>query len=424
MRTNITKRKVRQKNRQGDIFEYDRYFLHYRDPATGKRRQRRFNTRKEAEEARQELIKGADSMKRRKSNKMPTLKEAVDHWLESKEGVIQKGTHHAYTQVAYDYILGPAFKGVQRDKYRYALTRQLPQGVKLVPMLGGNSKIDKISTSEIRMWLKRLQTVTSTYNVKLTKKHLASVFRMIEEDYETRLARMPSGSTAKHRRQRRQLLNEDQVKLVLEEAQRDQKWGVYYAFLFLTGVRPSEMLGLLWSEVDLERGRVLICRTQNQDGSLKAFPKTDAGIREIPLNSLLLSLLKDWKERCPHLMGKLHRVFPAQGHESGKGRLPNAGSDGGLTLNNFRNRVWYPLFDRLSLPRIAPYAARHMTISFLQAQGVEVGLVAKIAGHSSPEVTLKYYTHAVREYGEMMDKLNSAYGLEDQAYVNGSQVQT
>jgi len=40
------------------------------------------------------------------------------------------------------------------------------------------------------MWLKRLQTVTTTYNIKLAKKHISSIFRMIEEDYEVRLARI------------------------------------------------------------------------------------------------------------------------------------------------------------------------------------------------------------------------------------------
>ena len=48
---------------------------------------------------------------------------------------------------------------------------------------------------------------------------------------------------------------------------------------------------------------------------------------------------------------------------------------------------------RLGIPRIAIYATRHMAISHLQSQGVEIGTVAKIAGHASPQVTLQYYTN-------------------------------
>jgi hypothetical protein len=33
----------------------------------------------------------------------------------------------------------------------------------------------------------------------------------------------------------------------------------------------------------------------------------------------------------------------------------------------------------------------------LQAQGIEVGLVAKLAGHANVSVTLNHYTQAVRD---------------------------
>lgn len=45
---------------------------------------------------------------------------------------------------------------------------------------------------------------------------------------------------------------------------------------------------------------------------------------------------------------------------------------------------------------MTPHAARHMFVSVMQAQGIEVGLVAKLAGHANPNVTLSCYTQAVR----------------------------
>lgn len=423
-RTNITKRQVNKKHRDGRVSTLDRYVLHYNDPATGKRRMRYFETRKEAEAAQNTLIKGADAMKRRKDGKTPNLREAVEYWLQSKEHTVSRNTHRSYSQVAYDYILGPAFKGTDREKYYYGLTKKLPSAAKLVPMLGSDRKIEEISTAEIRMWYQRMLTVTAPYTAKVARKHLSSIFRLIEEDYEIRLARMPTRPGPAPRRKARKLFTEEQVRMVLDEAQRDQKWGVYYAFLFLTGVRPSEMLGLLWEDVNLATGRVRICRTQEPNSTkLKSVPKTDAGVREIPLNALLIAMLKDWRERCPRLNGELYRVFPLQPNEEGRGRSPEPGSDLGLTLNNFRMRVWYPLLERLELPRISIYATRHMAISYLQAQGVEIGLVAKIAGHSSPNITLQYYTHAIRESDGVMDKLNDAYGLQNRTATKETSIQ-
>jgi len=44
------------------------------------------------------------------------------------------------------------------------------------------------------------------------------------------------------------------------------------------------------------------------------------------------------------------------------------------------------------LPEVTLHSARHSYISTLQAEGIEVGLVAKLAGHVNPAVTLGIYT--------------------------------
>ena len=87
----------------------------------------------------------------------------------------------------------------------------------------------------------------------------------------------------------------------------------------------------------------------------------------------------------------LHRVFP------GPGRLqpwpkPRLGGGGALLYQNFRKRYWAPVFAKLGLPYVTPHSARHSYISTLQSVGIEVGLVAKLAGHASAVVTLGHYT--------------------------------
>ena len=383
---------------------------------------KRFDTRKEAEVAQNALIKDADELARRKTE-APTIAEAVDYWLNSRKATVGEHTYRNYVQLSRDWIIGPAFQGTMQQRRQYGLTGKKAPGTEWVTMFGRDTKVDRIKTAEIRSWLLQVRTLSTPYVAKTAAKALSSILRLIEEDYDIRLARMPSRAGAAYRRQQRQLLTEDQTKLVLEAALQDHKWGVYYAFAFLTGTRPNEQLGLLWEDVDLIKGRVRIHRSQLANGTLKPFTKTDAGMREIPLNSMLLQMLKDWHERCPRLDGKLYRVFPAQADEKNRGRKAEEGSDGGLSLHNYRNRVWYPMLKRLGLPQIPPYAARHMAISYLQSQGVEVGLVAKIAGHANAQVTLQYYTHAVRDSEGMMDHLTAAYGMEKSPAANEAGVQ-
>ena len=233
---------------------------------------------------------------------IPTLGEAVEYWLRNKKNVISEGTYKQYVQLSRDWIIGPAIKGTANERRRYAMNNIRPPADKLVPMLGKTVKIDSIRTAQLRTWSLRVQELSTPYVARCARKALSSIFRMIEEDYDLRLARMPSRVGQTYRRKRRELLSEKQVRLVLEEAQRDKDWGVYYAFAFLTGTRPSEMLGLLWKDIDLDNGVVSIIRAQQQDGSLKPFTKTDAGMRDIPINSFLLGMLKDWKNRCRRKM--------------------------------------------------------------------------------------------------------------------------
>ena len=126
------------------------------------------------------------------------------------------------------------------------------------------------------------------------------------------------------------------------------------------------------------------------------------------MSATLREMLLDWRVRCPRLDGELHRVFP------GPGRLqpwpkPRLGGGTALLYQNFRKRYWSAAFRRLGLPYVTPHSARHSFISTLQAQGIEVGLVAKIAGHANPTVTLGHYTQAVRGGEAAIEALDRAY---------------
>ncbi|MGL1627159.1 tyrosine-type recombinase/integrase, partial [Vibrio parahaemolyticus] len=61
------------------------------------------------------------------------------------------------------------------------------------------------------------------------------------------------------------------------------------------------------------------------------------------------------------------------------------------------------------LPYVTPHSARHTFISVLQAAGVEVGLVSKLAGHANASITLQHYTQAVRGGDDAIAKLDALY---------------
>ena len=219
---------------------------------------------------------------------------------------------------------------------------------------------------------------------------------------------MPTGLFRTRYKPKKTILTPKDIRQLIAASKDDPEHGVYYAFPFLAGTRPSEQLGLLWSEVDFESNAIRIRRIQERDGSLTEMTKTQAGTRDIPMSPTLRELLLAWRVRCPRKGNELHRVFP------GPGRLqewpkPRIGGGGPLLYQNFRKRYWQPAFRRLKLPYVTPHSARHSFISMLQAEGIEVGLVAQIAGHANPTVTLGDYTQAVRDGSVAIAALERAY---------------
>jgi integrase len=101
-------------------------------------------------------------------------------------------------------------------------------------------------------------------------------------------------------------------------------------------------------------------------------------------------------------------VFPSLG-AARAWPLPRAGGGGPLIYGNFRRRFWATTLKRLDLPPVTPHSARHSFISTLQAHEVEVGLVAKLAGHKNAVVTLSHYTHAMRSGEDAGKALDRAY---------------
>jgi integrase len=268
-------------------------------------------------------------------------------------------------------------------------------------------RVADLTTADIRGWHRTLTVQVSAYTANVAKKFLRAALALAAEDHQLQVPAMPSQLGRGRSKPKKAILTPDQVGRLLEAALEDQHKGIYYAFPFLTGVRPSEQLALLWQDVDLAAGVIRIRRMQERDGSLTELTKTVAGTRDIPISPLLKTMLIRWRLACPRHNGELVRVFPTVGSLTSARHRKRGGP---LSYANFRSGYWRPALLALGLPYVTPHSARHAFISTLQAQGIEVGLVAKLAGHANASVTLSHYTQAVRGGEAAIQALEHAYG--------------
>ena len=391
---NLTKRDRKRKLTDGTVVVQTRWVLNYREPRSGQRRQLFFEKQKDAQARRNQIIAevetGTYSAER---TRMVTMREIVQRWIDSRTGEIKQVTLDGY-RLAAGNIVGPLLVGTPLQRAAYSASRVKPEGTRMVSLLG-DVRVQDLTTSEIRSWHKTLAAEVGWYSANRAKMVLVSVLALAAEDLNIRPPAMPTNLGRGRPKTKKSLLTTEQISTVLQNATLDREKGIYVAFPFLAGTRPSEQLGLLWEDIDFEANVIRICRMQERDGTITNFTKTVAGTREVPMGKVLRGLLLEWKLACPRRDGELHRVFPGLGTRQ-QWPLPRTGGGGPLLYWNFRRRVWVSTLTKLGLPCVTPHSARHSFISTLQAQGIEVGLVAKIAGHSNANVTLGHYTQAVR----------------------------
>jgi integrase len=402
----ITTTTRKRKLVSGAVVAHRQWYLNFRDPKTGGRIRRAFASKKEAEARRAELTAKFAEGTYVDERAVPTVAEAVGHWLADREGKVKASSLKNY-RVMTHAIVGPLLVGTAQERADFTAAGVKPKNARFIKLLG-EVKLDALKTADIRAWHRIVVEQCGTYTANRAKSHLKSVLALAEEDYGVRAPSMPTGLARARHRAKKVILTSEHIRAIVAAAKNDPEHGLYYAFPFLAGTRPSEQLGLLWDDIDFDKGLIRIRRIQERDGSLTEMTKTEAGTREIPMGATLKAMLLAWRVRCPRRGKELHRVFP------GPGRLqpwpkPRLGGGGALLYQNFRKRYWAPAFRALKLPYVTPHSARHSFISTLQAQGIEVGLVAQIAGHANPTVTLGHYTQAVRGGAAALAALEEAY---------------
>jgi len=152
--------------------------------------------------------------------------------------------------------------------------------------------------------------------------------------------------------------------------------------LLFAGPRAEELCNLLWRDIDLANGRILIGRS-----------KTQAGLREIDLLPVLRDTLAAHKASA-YRSGPDDLVFPtATGGRRDRHNLRSR------TLGLSIKRADELLAQRgqPSLPRgLTTHKLRHTFASILVACGEDPASVMAQLGHAHPAFTLRVYTHLMR----------------------------
>ena len=156
-----------------------------------------------------------------------------------------------------------------------------------------------------------------------------------------------------------------------------------------TGMRVSEVLGLLWDCVDFDQETITVRRSLSRGKRFKE-PKTDAGIRTVSLDNKTLRHLAKWKREQAVVLSRI-------GIEQGD--LTPVCCNGRGLLMEYTNFLgsFHKLRDEACLPDLKFHELRHTQATLLLGNGADVKTVQTRLGHSDASTTLNVYAHALPE---------------------------
>jgi integrase len=160
-----------------------------------------------------------------------------------------------------------------------------------------------------------------------------------------------------------------------------------------TGLRRGELFGLRWRDVDFVEN-VIRVRAYNFAGKVEDGRfKTDAGERDVPLFASIRRLLLERKAR-ERFSGDDHFVF---GTTVGSATDPN-----NFVRRELKHHALAAANKERAKEKLAPLPGlrwhdfRHYAVSVLIEQDANILLIARIAGHGDPNVTLAVYGHMMK----------------------------
>ena len=195
-------------------------------------------------------------------------------------------------------------------------------------------------------------------------------------------------------------LSEKQVSDYLEFVKDSQWRGCYNQLVILlgTGMRVSELCGLTINSVDMENRCIHVTKQllyNNKVGRYIAPPKTESGIRDIPMSEFVYRAFADALEDR-----KAPDVEPMVDGCTG---FLFFDSDGKPQLNGTLERIMHSILKAynsthiVQLPNITPHVLRHTALTLLASKGMKPKSLQNFAGHSNVQTTLNIYVHSSYE---------------------------
>lgn len=305
-----------------------------------------------------------------------TVSDLVDMWLKAATRDVELATKRSY-----------------EDAMRYVRTHL---GYKRLQELSEDdveSLIDWMLTSARRRGGKAgtgvgLRTVRLTLGRLRAALNLAVRRQLVTRNVAEHVTISRDAKEAAKARQKRYVpWTQDEVKTFLAHVASDRLYAVW--LLSLIGMRPAEVCGLRWEDVDLKAGTIAIetTRTMVAGEVVEKAAKSDAGQRRLPLPGIVHQALKTFRKRQAAEQLAADKGWWA----SGRVACDELGRE---VKTDWLRRRAYKAMETAEVRKVRLYDARHACLSWMANNGVPDVVVSAWAGHADLGFTKRVYVHS------------------------------
>lgn len=245
--------------------------------------------------------------------------------------------------------------------------------------------------------------------------------RLIQYDPSINLT-LPKTTKGKHRS-----ITDEERKAILEVASwplnkdgKKNRAGLWVLMILYCGLRPGETAALHWTDIDLNTGYITISAAKESGSSREKGPKTDAGVRRVPIPDIFLERLKSAQgkpqdyvftqrdEKTPLTESSMKRMWEVFKKYVKYVDVELGAKEVKIKPEGKRKHTTV-IQDSVVADDLVPYCLRHTYCTDLQRAGVPINVAKDLMGHSDISVTANIYTHTTDDVlDDAKAKINDA----------------
>ena len=304
-----------------------------------------------------------------------TVAEWLDEWLRMKARDIEATSIHGYRKSLihiYSALGHVRLQELSEDMVQDCVDRMVAQGRRRSGTPG-----TRLAVSTVQHAIDRLrQALARAVTRKLIPENPAKYVRVSLVDRKT----------DKRERRREKPWNVAEVQTFIKGIEEDRLHAPL--LMSLMGLRPAEVCGLRWTDVDLTLGTLETANTRTMVSNkvvVEKDAKTQAGERVLPLPQWVWEALRKFKARQA-----AEKLAAGEAYtDSGLVVVDELGVP--VNTRQLREQHAYRLMADLGLRKVRLYDARHSCLTYLANKGVLDHILAAWAGHTNAGFTKAKY---------------------------------